>query len=226
MVQSTIPPDAGPPDAGAPAKPQRVDGRRLRSERTRQGIIDAYMSLVRESPQVPTAVQIAERARCSVRSVFERFPDLVALRVAATDYAIAEARAQSGLRDVDADRATRIRSQVETRAGNVERWLPLWRVLSADRKDSSSELQSRLRLIRELVRMRMQFMFRAELSGLSEEERTRRLIALEAILDFESWARMREYYGLSKEEAMAVWIRAVDSLLPATPAVDAPGGAA
>ena len=35
------------------------------------------MALVREkSPQVPTAAQIAERAGYSVRSVFERFPDI------------------------------------------------------------------------------------------------------------------------------------------------------
>ena len=35
---------------------------------------------------MPTAVQIAERAGYSVRSIFERFPDLNALRVAAADY--------------------------------------------------------------------------------------------------------------------------------------------
>lgn len=215
-----------PPTAPAEPKPERVDGRRLRSERTKQAIIDAFMALVRENPQMPTAVQIAQRAGYSVRSVFERFPDLLALRVAATDYAIAEARVQGELRDVDADRPTRIRSQVETRGGNVERWLPLWRVLSADRNDEGSELQTRIRMIRELVRMRMQLMFQPELSTLPEDGRQRLLIALEAIMDFESWARMREHYALSVDEAMAVWIRAIDRLLPPTPAVDAPSGGA
>jgi len=94
---------------------ERVDGRRLRSERTRQLIIEAYMALVRDSSQIPTAVQIAERAGYSVRSIFERFPDMHALRVAVTDYAIAEGRSQGALRDVDADRMTRIRSHVEQR---------------------------------------------------------------------------------------------------------------
>ena len=60
----------------------RIDGRRLRSERTKQLIIEAYMALVRENAQVPTAQQIAERAGYSVRSIFERFPDLEALRIA------------------------------------------------------------------------------------------------------------------------------------------------
>ena len=39
-----------------------VDGRRLRSERTRQYLIEAYMALLRQSPRPPTASQIADRA--------------------------------------------------------------------------------------------------------------------------------------------------------------------
>ena len=52
--------------------PTRIDGRRLRSARTKQLIIEAYLTLLRESPQIPTAATIAERAGYSVRSVFER----------------------------------------------------------------------------------------------------------------------------------------------------------
>jgi AcrR family transcriptional regulator len=196
-------------------KPGKVDGRRLRSERTRRLIVEAYMALVRETRQVPTAVQIAERAGYSVRSIFERFPDLGALRLAATDHAIAEGRAQGALRDLDADRATRMRSQVESRGQGCERWLPLWRVLSANPTESS-ELQERIRLIRQLVAMRLEFMFRPELSTLPDDDRRRTLLALEAITDYESWGRMRELYSLSFEEACTVWIRAIDGLLPPT----------
>ena len=78
-----------------PLKPLRIDGRRLRSERTRQTIIEAYLALLRENPQVPTAAQIAERAGYSVRSIFERFPDLLSLRIAATDYVFAVGNAQA-----------------------------------------------------------------------------------------------------------------------------------
>ena len=197
--------------------PGKVDGRRLRSERTRRLIVEAYMALVRETRQVPTAVQIAERAGYSVRSVFERFPDLHALRLAATDYAIAEGRAQGALRDLDADRATRLRSQVESRGRGCERWLPLWRVLSASPHESS-ELRERIRMIRQLVAMRLEFIFKPELSALPDEERRKTLLALEAITDYESWGRMRDLYGLSFEEACNVWIRAIDGLLPSTTA--------
>jgi AcrR family transcriptional regulator len=198
------------------SRPGRIDGRRLRSERTRQLIIEAYMALVRETGQMPTAVQIAERAGYSVRSVFERFPDLTALRIAVVDYAIAEARATGVLRDLDADRQTRITSQVEQRGRGCEHWLPLWRVLSADAMQSA-ELQQRIRMIRQLVVMRMEMMFRPELSAVDDDVRKKIVLALEALLDFESWARMRELHGLSFEEAAAVWMKSIDRLLPPTP---------
>ncbi len=198
-------------------KPPRVDGRRLRSERTKQLIIEAFLALLRDDPTMPTAQQIAERAGYSVRSIFERFPDLVALRVAATDYALAQALALAPARHVDGDRATRIRSQVETRAFTCERGIALWRVLvSSD--DDSGELKLRIKRARETAVSRMELMYKPELSALSEVERRQVLISLEALTDIESWARMRELHGLSFEEACSVWIGAVDRLLPPTPA--------
>jgi len=203
---------------GATLKPARIDGRRQRSERTRQTIVEAYLALLRDNPQIPTAAQIAERAGYSIRSVFERFPDLLALRIAATDHAFAIGNAQAVPHDIDGDRPTRLRSQVETRAHTCEQWLPLWRALNANQGESS-ELKVRIRLARELIMKRLELMYRPELSTLSELERRRILIALEALTDFESWARMRELYGLSFERACALWIRIIDRLLPPTPAV-------
>jgi len=194
-----------------------VDGRRLRSERTRQLIIEAYLSLLRNSKQVPTSAQIAERAGYSVRSVFERFPDLISLRIAATDYAFAQGTASAQPRDLHGDRATRIRSQVETRAHTCEAWLPMWRALNANQGDSE-ELKSRVRLARELIFRRLELMYQPELSTLDEPMRRYTLIALEALTDFESWGRMRENFGLSIEEARAVWMQTIDRLLPPTPA--------
>jgi AcrR family transcriptional regulator len=200
-----------------PLKPVRIDGRRLRSERTRQTIIEAYLALLRENPQVPTAAQIAERAGYSVRSIFERFPDLLSLRIAATDYVFAVGNAQAAPQHVDSDRPTRLRSQVETRAHTCERWLPLWRALNANQGESS-DLKMRIRLARELIMKRLELMYQPELSALSEVDRKRTLIALEALTDFESWARMRDLHGLSFEQACTLWIGAIDRLLPPTPA--------
>ena len=166
-------------DRHAAVPAPRVDGRRLRSERTKQLIIEAYLALAQEnSPQVPTAAEIADRAGYSVRSVFERFPDIRTLQVAATDYALVQVAALAPARDSHGDRATRIKTQVETRGQSCERWLPLWRSLVAN-QGNSPELKQRIVLSRERVVARLEFMYAPELSTLAEIERRHLLIVLE-----------------------------------------------
>ena len=114
-----------------------LDGRRLRSARTRQLIIEAYLALLRENPRIPTAASIAQRAGYSVRSVFERFPDLHALRVAATDEALLKASAQVAAQPTAGTRNDRLRTHVEARGRICEEWLPLWRALNANQEEVS-----------------------------------------------------------------------------------------
>ena len=196
-------------------RPVRIDGRRLRSERTRQLIIQAFLLLLRENPHMPTAVQIADRAGYSVRSVFQRFPDLHSLHVAATDFALGQALA-SGTNDIAGDRNARMRGHVEFRAKTCEEWLPLWRALVANRGESPA-LTQRIRSAREATWKRMEVTYAPELSAVEDGSRVNLLIALEALTDYESWARMRELHGLTADQARAVWIDAIDRLLPATP---------
>ena len=195
---------------------RRPDGRLLRSERTKQVLIEAYLGLLRENPQIPTAADIAKRAGCSIRSVFERFSDLLSLSFAAADYAFAQGMAQAVARHVDGDRQTRLRSQVETRAAVCEQWLPLWRALLRHQHESQ-ELAYRIERMRDAIVGRLELMYRPELSALPDVERKAVLIALEALTDFESWGRMRERHGLSIEAARDVWIAAIDRILPPTP---------
>src|SRR5258708_34257949 len=107
----------------------RSDGRRLRGVRTKERLITAFLELLRESPAIPTAAQIAQRAGCSARSLFTRFSGLLDLSLAAAEYAFIRGTAQAVARHVDGDRQTRLKSQVETRARTCEEWLPLWRGL-------------------------------------------------------------------------------------------------
>jgi AcrR family transcriptional regulator len=202
-------------DQSAPTR-RRIDGRLLRSERTKQILIESYLDLLRENPRIPTAADIAKRAGCSIRSVFERFSDLLSLSFAAADHAFAQGMAQAVARHVDGDRQTRLRSQVETRAQVCEQWLPLWRALLRHQHESE-ELARRIEHMRDAIVGRLELMYRPELSTLSETERKAVLVALEALTDFESWGRMRERHGLSIEAARDVWIDAIDRILPPTP---------
>jgi len=193
-----------------------VDGRRLRSERTRQAIIEAYLELLRRNATMPTATQIAEESGYAVRSVFERFTDLDTLSVAAADYALEHGRADAEAHDIDGDRPTRIRSHVDTRATACEKWQPLWRDMTAI-QERRADLASRVVAARRATITRLTLMYGPELSTLGEPDREGLLIALATLVSFESWDQMRHSYGLSVAAAQSVWRSAIDRMLPATP---------
>jgi AcrR family transcriptional regulator len=195
-------------------KLSQSDGRRRRSAQTKQALIDAYLDLLRENQKPPTAEEIAKRAGCSVRSIFERFSDLLTLSLAAADYAFEQAMAQAAAPKVDADLPTRIKAQAETRAAICENWLPLWRALLRYRSESP-ELAMRIKRIRVAMGARLALVYGPELSTLSNAERAHLLIALDILTDFESWGRMREDHGLSIEAACDLWIKAIGRMLPA-----------
>ncbi|OFW99636.1 MAG: hypothetical protein A3D94_12695 [Alphaproteobacteria bacterium RIFCSPHIGHO2_12_FULL_66_14] len=202
--------------AAPPARSRRFDGRRLRSERTRQLIIEAYLELLARNVRAPTASQIAKQAGYSVRSIFERFADLGALGLAAADHAIAAAQSEAAARDVDADRPTRIGSHVKIRAQACEKWLPLWRAM-IDTQAQIADLKARVVLVRRANLERLRLMYRPELSTLPEPEREQLVMAMGAMTSFESWDQMRYGYDLTMDAAQAVWRTAIDRMLPATP---------
>ncbi len=204
-----------PPVSSTPAV-ATTDGRRMRSERTRQIVIEAYLDLLRSDLRMPTAAQIAAKAGISVRSIFERFSDLNALSLATADHAIIQAQAESAARDVDADRPTRIRSHILIRALACEKWLPLWRVILNTQQDVP-DLRTRVVLTRYANIERMRLMYAPELSTLADAEREPLLKALATLISFESWDQLRGCYGLSIDDAQAVWRVAIDRMLPATP---------
>jgi AcrR family transcriptional regulator len=189
----------------------KIDGRRLRSERTRQTLIEAFMRLLCRNPRMPTSSQIAHEAGCSARSVFERFSDLDSLSLAAADYAITQGTAEAVARNVDADRTTRIQSHVATRAHVCEKWLPLWRLIA---RQERPELRERAAMVRATAIGRLNLMYGPELSTLTESDRNSLLMALAMLISFESWDQLRHCYNLSMEAAQAVWRSAIERMLP------------
>ena len=88
----------------------------------------------------------------------------------------------------------------------------------AREQDETGQLKARVARGRDTTIKRIELMYRPELLSMAENDRRQLLIALEALTDMESWARMRELHGLSFEEACEVWVHAIDRLLPPTPA--------
>ena len=54
----------------------KPDGRRLRSNRSRQLIIESMLELIKQGNLVPTAQQVADHANVGIRSVFRHFEDM------------------------------------------------------------------------------------------------------------------------------------------------------
>lgn len=196
------------------AKP--LDGRRARSQRTHALIIETYLALLRETQRIPTADRIAARAGLSQRGIFGHFPDLKALGIAAFDHIVGQGLSTPAGDKARAGRKERIRFQVEVRARNCEAWLPLWQVLQRAYL-TVPEVQQRVEAVRTLTRTRIELMYEPELATLTADERIAVVAALEAIVDFESWGRLRNHFKLSYEAACAGWMRVIDRLLPPTP---------
>ena len=193
------------------------DGRLERSARSRKVLIEAYVDLAREKKRFPTAVEVAQRAGCSQRLIFERFGTLGSLGLAAFDHMLQSRERTVPDDDVlGADRRARIRYQVGARARRCETWLPVWRLVVSV-QGTPFPLAERIEKVRELTRARLERVYRPELEPLSAMARSSALIALEALTDWACWGRMREHYGLSFDEACDVWIDAIDRLLPPTP---------
>lgn len=202
----------------APAANIRLDGRRLRSERTRQLIIEAYLALLLEHRRMPTSAEIADRAGYSVRSIFERFSDLDTLSLAAADYAIVLGQAEAVARDTEGDRATRIRSHVLTRAEACEKWLPLWRMLTAKPvEEQVTNLRARVLAVRQANLERVELMYQPELATLEPPVRKALVMALVTLTSFESWGALREDFGMAWDSALDVWVSAIDRMLPGSP---------
>ena len=193
------------------------DGRLERAARSRKLLIEAYLEVAREKQRIPTTAEVAHRARCSQRLIFERFGTLGGLGLAAFDHILQSRERTVPDGDVlSAGRKARIRYQVGVRALRCETWLPVWRLV-ASVQGGPSPLTERIEKVRALTRVRLELMYRPELDSLSAAARTRALIALEALTDWACWGRMREHHGLSFEQACDVWIEAIDRLPPPTP---------
>ena len=75
-----------------PVAHEKPDGRLLRSERSRQLIIEAIIELVDEGFLIPTAQQVAERAGVGIRSVFRHFDDMDSIFETANEIILKDTR--------------------------------------------------------------------------------------------------------------------------------------
>jgi TetR/AcrR family transcriptional regulator of autoinduction and epiphytic fitness len=190
-----------------------IDGRTARAIRTREAIVDACCALVDEGDLRPTAPRIAERAKVSVRSVFQHFDDLEGLYAAVAD-AMME-RLSHLLMTVDPGLPVgrRIREVVHQRTVLLEAITPIRRA-AAVYAPFSAAVQTRLQSGHDFLRSEIERLFATELAAVPAGERVVLLDALDTVLSWPSWDNLRSLNGRSEAEACVVLERMVAALLP------------
>lgn len=193
---------------GAPA----VDGRRARSVKTREAIVDAAIALLDAGDLKPTAAAVATRAGLSVRSVFQHFVDLEDLFLAVSDRQTNRVGALYTGTNYEGDLAARIEVFVNYRAGLYETIAPIRRAAMLH-EPFSRVVASRLELARMLHRLDIERAFGPELDAARAAGDTELPGVLAAMCSFVTWDEMRRFAGLDVEAATAALRRTVTALL-------------
>lgn len=198
--------------SAAARKRERLDGRRLRSEQSRDAIVDAMLALLREGNPRPGARDIATRAKVSLRSVFRHFEDLDALFTVVADRHTARTGHLFELRPPAGSLGERIRLLVEQRARLFEEVAPTRR--AALRLAPFHEpLRRRLAESNTALRRHLPEVFAPELEASPAAERRDLLEALDAATSWGCWETLRSEQRLSPERARRVMERMLRSLL-------------
>ena len=184
------------PDSAIESAPDAPsDGRVQRGKRSRERILDALLELVREGFLRPTAEQVARRAGVGIRTVFRRFADMDGL------FAELDARTSAIARELyppasgpsDAPLPERIGELVGLRISLYEELGPFLRSSVLHRARSAYVEKRSLRSARELRRD-----VEARIPELSDEPDWV-ADAVDTLLSFESWNRLRHDRRLGRE---------------------------
>lgn len=172
------------------------DGRRARSERSRQAIIEALHSLIAEGILIPTAQQVSERAGVGIRSVFRHFSDMESLFVMADEHNRARYQNLFAGGNRNGSLQARIEHAVEQHAvayeaiGNVflSTRAQLWRYDILQEQYARAQRQIRKDLEDWLP----------ELKALPADRRE----MVDMLASFESWNRLREVQGQTRKASV------------------------
>ncbi len=188
-------------------KPQVIDGRRARSERSKQAIIEASLALMDEGRLIPTAQQIADKAGVAIRSFFRHFEDMETL-FATIDEQIRDAMEVLFFGgDGHGTLEERILQAVERYGVGYEKHRNLILSTSAQLWRSETLRSNYARYQRGLRKDLTTWL--PELKRLSGPEQE----AVCAIASFEMWHRLRYHQGLSQEKTIGVLAGLLQSLL-------------
>jgi AcrR family transcriptional regulator len=181
-----------------------ADGRTRRGARNREAIIDALLSCYHDGLLAPSVQEVAERAGVSARSVHNHFADFEALRIEVAQRQWEGAVALASLLDVELPFPARVEQLVEQRAAIWEQVTPVRRAALLQLPDSPA-IASRLGQADRALRRQIE-------RGFPEIDADV-LDAVDALLSWDTWNRLRQAQGLGIARAKRVLVRSVRTLV-------------
>jgi len=197
------------PSASEAASSGIIDGRLHRSMTTRRKIVTALETLIRAGTLSPTAEQVAVQAQVGLRTVFRHFDDMetlyreISVDLDAISIPLLKTRLQS------ATWQSRLMESIELRAQIFEELTPFFLSSSLHRHQSVFLQEQAIRSAQSQRGVLEKI--------LPDHIRSERWLvdALDLMLSFDAWVRLRREQGLTRKEAMLVMQRGAQSLLAA-----------
>lgn len=190
---------------GAPRGPSTRESLAFRDEQSRDAIVDAMLGLYHRGVPDPTALQIADQAGVSLRSVYFHFADLETLAVEAVrrqrtqiEPLLVQPAASGSLEE-------RITDTVARRCELFEIVTPVRRAALLIRHRSPT-IDENLALLSRLLRDQLATTFATELAARDDAhgDGFAVLDALELVTSWEAWERLRTSQALTRDRARTV----------------------
>ena len=199
---------------GGDAAPEvAIDGRRKRSQDSRARIVEAMLELVREGGISPSAELVAARADVGLRTVFRHFKDLESLYREMSAVITGELMALVHTPFKGETWRERVLELVERRGWAYEKIAPFKRASEVHRHQSPALALDNAKMV-EISRD----ILRAQLPAEIAKDRVR-FEAMDLLLSFDAWSRLRRDQNLSPKRATEV-LQAVLAGLLDTPSAD------
>jgi AcrR family transcriptional regulator len=164
--------------------PLLQDGRRRRSQTSRDKIVAAMLELVAEGRITPSAEEVASRAQVGLRTVFRHFADMESLYAALTQ-TLAEQYEMWLIPFDSSGWREQLFEMVERRTATYERLLPFKRAGDAHRHMSPA-MQSQYAHLLGIMRQRLHTLLPPAIA-----DDVRRFETIDLMLSFEVWQRLR-----------------------------------
>ena len=189
-----------------PPDPEKLDGRRRRSQDSRARIVAAMLDLIRETAVPPGAEQVAQRAGVGLRTVFRHFQDMDSLYNEIQRPFEVELRAWSQRPFKGATWQQRVIELIERRSAAFEVVAP-YRYAADAIRATSPILQTQYGVLTTALRSILREVVPKGAVDAAAFE------ALDLLLGFEAWSRLRRDQHLTPRQARNALEKAVRALI-------------